>query len=53
MVTCNKNILKMNLSKNCAGERVICEIADILKDNESKRPFEHELNYFQSVSDLY
>jgi hypothetical protein len=53
IINTNQNILKLSLIKNCIPETSIDEINDILKENESKRPFEHELNYFESVFDLY
>jgi hypothetical protein len=53
MATANQNILKLSLAKNCMPETCIDQINEILKENESRRPFEHELNYFHSLSDLY
>lgn len=40
MLSTNQNILKLTLAKNCIGERPLLEIAEVLRDNQRKRPFE-------------
>lgn len=40
MLFSNQNILKVSLARNCIGEKPLLEIAEVLKDNQLKRPFE-------------
>jgi hypothetical protein len=39
MISRNQNILKLSILRNCIPEACMDEINEILKENESKRPF--------------